>query len=44
MARHKIEKAAPKDYRIPKNIPDIPKFKTILIDAPWKTQQNGGNY
>ena len=41
MAKHKVEKTAPKDCRIPKDIPDTPKFKTILADPPWVNQQNG---
>lgn len=43
MSKHKIEKEAPKDYRIPENIPGIPKFKCIYADPAWNKNQ-GGNW
>ena len=36
-----VERTAPKDYRIPKNIPPVPKFKTIYADPPWSKNQTG---
>lgn len=41
MPKHKIEKEAPKDYRVPENIPAIPKAATILVDFPWSKGQGG---
>lgn len=41
MAKHKIERTAPTDYRIPENIPDVPKMSTILVDFPWSKAQGG---
>ena len=35
MAKHKIEKTAPRELVFPKNIPKPPKFVTILADPPW---------
>ena len=41
--KHKIEKAAPADYRVPENIPPIPKFKCIVADPPWSKNQVSGS-
>ena len=43
MSKHIIQKKEPKDYRIPTNAPEVPKFKTIIADPPWSKNQ-GGNY
>lgn len=44
MAKHRIEKMAPVNYRVPENIPPIPKFRTIVADPPWtKNQTSGGS-
>ena len=40
MAKHTVEKKAPKECRIPENIPEIPKFKCIVADPPWTKNQN----
>ena len=37
--KHKIEKTAPTECRVPENIPDVPKAKTILADPAWTTNQ-----
>ena len=46
--KYKIEREAPKNYRIPENIPTLPKFRTIVADPPWEKNQTGkygaGNY
>ena len=43
MAKHIVEREAPTNYRIPDNIPAIPKFRTIVADPPWtKNQTSGG--
>lgn len=39
MSKQKIEKEAPTNYRVPENIPDIPKATTILCDFPWPKHQ-----
>lgn len=45
MAKHKIEREAPKEWRLPENIPKPPKFRTIVADPPWtKNQVSGGGY
>ncbi len=45
MEKHKIERKAPADCRVPKNIPEIPKASTILADCPWcKNQATSGGY
>ena len=41
MSKHIIEKEAPKDYRVPENIPVIPKVKQIIADPPWSRGQSG---
>lgn len=43
MVKHIIEKEAPKEERVPDNIPNIPKFRCIVADPPWSKNQ-GGNY
>lgn len=43
MAKNKIERAVPVDYRVPENIPKPPKFHCIVADPPWtKNQTSGG--
>ena len=43
--KHIIEKAEPADYRIPKNIPETPKYRAIVADPPWTKNQAGtGKY
>ena len=43
MVKHGIQKSAPENYRVPDNIPPIPKFRTIVADPPWtKNQSSGG--
>ena len=42
MAKHKIERTAPTDYRVPENIPKPPKFRTIVADPPWTKNQSSG--
>ena len=45
MSKHIIEKVAPKKCRVPKNIPSLPKFRTIVADPPWTHNQvSGGGY
>ena len=52
MTTHKLEKEAPKDYRVPDNIPETPKFQTIVADPAWsknqyaskKKKRSGGGY
>ena len=45
MEKHFIERTAPKNYRVPKNIPEIPKFQTIVADPPWTfNQTSAGGY
>lgn len=39
--KHKVEKTAPTECRVPENIPEIPKFRTIVADPPWERQQTG---
>ena len=41
--KHKIEKTAPTECRVPENIPATPKFRTIVADPPWEFSQKG-NY
>lgn len=41
MPKHKIEKEAPNDYRVPENIPETPKFRCIVADPPWSKNQSG---
>ena len=43
MVKHRIESEAPVSYPVPDNIPNIPKFRTIVADPPWSKNQ-GGNY
>lgn len=42
MTKHIIEKVAPEHYRVPENIPPIPKFRTIVADPPWQRNQSSG--
>ncbi len=45
MEKHKIERKAPAECRVPENIPEIPKFKCIVADPPWcKNQTSAGGY
>ena len=45
MSKHKIERTAPVNYRVPENIPPSIKYHTILADPPWVRQQAGrGSY
>lgn len=45
MSEHIIERFAPKKFRVPKNIPSLPKFRTIVADPPWtRNQTSGGGY
>ncbi len=45
MEKHKIERKAPVDCRVPENTPEIPKFKCIVADPPWcKNQTSAGGY
>ncbi|MBQ2695080.1 methyltransferase [Candidatus Saccharibacteria bacterium] len=39
--KHIIEERAPVNYRIPENIPVVPKFKTVLADPPWCKNERG---
>ena len=39
MSKHIVEREAPKNYRVPDNIPAIPKFRTIVADPPWTKNQ-----
>ena len=41
MPKYKLEKEAPKNERVPENIPDVPKFKCIYADPPWNRSQLG---
>lgn len=41
MAKHKIEKTAPVNYRVPENIPEPRRYATILCDFPWSKAQGG---
>ena len=41
MPKFKIETKAPEVYRIPENIPETPKFRTIVADPPWTRGQGG---
>ena len=43
MTRHNIEKSAPTKYRVPENIPNAPKFRTIVADPPWAKNQTSGS-
>lgn len=38
--KHKIEKTAPTECRVPENIPATPKFRTIVADPPWSKNQS----
>ena len=43
--KHKIEKSAPVNCRIPENIPPTPRFRTLVADPPWTRHQAGrGSY
>ncbi len=45
MEKHKIERKAPADCRVPKNIPKPVRYRTIAIDPPWTHGQTGnGKY
>lgn len=45
MKKHTVEKDAPKEWRMPENIPTPPKFQTIVADPPWsKNQVSNGGY
>lgn len=37
--KSRIERAAPTNFRVPENIPELPKFQTILGDCPWMKNQ-----
>ena len=39
MAKHIIEREAPKNYRVPENIPTHMPFKTVVADPPWSKNQ-----
>lgn len=39
--KHKIEKTAPTNYRVPENIPKVPKFTCLAVDPPWSHFQTG---
>ena len=43
MTKNNIEQAAPKNCRVPENIPPVPKFKTIVADPPWSKNQSSGS-
>ena len=38
--KHIVEQEAPKDYRVPENIPTLPKIKTLVADPAWVRNQN----
>lgn len=42
MTKHIIERSAPTKYRVPENIPKLPKFRTIVADPPWSKNQSSG--
>ncbi len=45
MKKHIIERQAPMECRVPENIPDTPKFRTIVADPPWnRNQSTTGGY
>ena len=35
MPKHKIEREAPKTWRVPDHLPDIPKFRCVVADPAW---------
>ena len=37
--KHIVEKEAPKNYRVPENIPEPPKFQCIVADPAWSKNQ-----
>ena len=41
--KHIIETEAPSTYRIPENIPEVPKFRCIVADPPWRRNQSSGD-
>ena len=41
MSKHIIERTAPVNYRVPENIPPTPRFRALLVDAPWVRNQAG---
>lgn len=41
MSRHIIKREVPERCRIPDNIPEIPKFRTVICDPPWSRNQTG---
>lgn len=47
MKKHEIERATPTNYRVPENIPELPKFSAIVGDPAWmknQTSSGKGNY
>ena len=44
--RHVVEKETPVNYRVPENIPVIPRFRAIVADPPWTKNMtgSGGSY
>ena len=43
MSKHKIERTAPVNYRVPENIPPAIKYHTIVADPPWTKNQTSGD-
>ena len=35
MKKHVVQKTAPKTWRVPENLPDIPKFRCVVADPAW---------
>lgn len=41
MSKHIIGRTASVNYRVPENIPPTPRFRALLVDAPWVRNQAG---
>ena len=41
MTKHIVEREGPKEWRVPDNIPQIPKFSVVYADPPWSLSQRG---
>ena len=41
--KHIVETEVPSNYRIPENIPEVPKFRCIVADPPWSKNQMSRN-
>ena len=41
--KHKIWKTAPKEWRVPNNIPEVPKYLCVVADPPWTRNMTSGD-